>query len=97
MLHFCSKNSLLREMMTYQYFHSSYEHIDAMCIYATSTFLSCILDICRDRGIPHQTYPSTHYPWFHRNSPSCQYCVTKFSEKTQFRFFLDTLSLCIIV
>ena len=47
MPHFCFISSLLRnEMMTYQYFHSPYGHIDAMLY--TSTFLSCILDIFRD-------------------------------------------------
>ena len=47
---FLFQNSLLRnEMMTYQCFHS--------------TFLSCTLDISRDRIIPHQMYPSAYHPW----------------------------------
>ena len=49
---FWSKNDLIRnEMMTYKYFHSPNEHFDVMFIYATNTFLSCILGISRDRGI----------------------------------------------
>ena len=34
-------------MLTYQYFHSPYEHFDVMFIYiyASNTFISCVLDI----------------------------------------------------
>ena len=30
---------------------------------ATNVFLSSILDILRERGIPHQISPSTYHPW----------------------------------
>ena len=37
-----------------------------LCFYianATNVFLSSILDILRERGIPHQISPSTYHPW----------------------------------
>ena len=37
-----------------------------LCFYIASTtnvFLSSILDILRERGIPHQISPSTYHPW----------------------------------
>ena len=37
-----------------------------LCFYianATNVFLSSILDIRRERGIPHQISPSTYHPW----------------------------------
>ena len=30
---------------------------------ATNVFISSILDILRERGIPHQISPSTYHPW----------------------------------
>ena len=30
---------------------------------ATNVFISSILDILRERGIPHQVSPSTYHPW----------------------------------
>ena len=52
-----------------------------LCFYianATYVFLSSILDILRERGIPHQIYPSTYHPWLHGNWFSCKSCITKF-------------------
>ena len=37
-----------------------------LCFYianATNVFQSSILDILRERGIPHQISPSTYHPW----------------------------------
>ena len=37
-----------------------------LCFYIANVinvFLSSILDILRERGIPHQISPSTYHPW----------------------------------
>ena len=52
-----------------------------LCFYianATNVFQSSILDILRERGIPHQISPSTYHPWLHGNWFSCKSCITKF-------------------
>ena len=52
-----------------------------LCFYiasATNVFLSSILDIPCERGIPHQISPSTYHPWLHGNRFSCKSCITKF-------------------
>ena len=61
-----------------------------LCFYmanATNVFLSSILDILRERGIPRQISPSTYHPWCY----SVVSPVLRSSRLRQWRqhFFLD--------
>ena len=70
-----------------------------LCFYianATNVFLSSILDILRERGIPRQISPSTYHPWLHGNWFSCKSCITKFPHQRFIFLILKLLVACAV-
>ena len=66
-----------------------------LCFYianATNVFLSSILDILLERGIPHQISPSTYHPWCYSVvSPVYEVLGVSYNRQIFIWVFLPTL------